>query len=371
MVKRTPTKAAKGKGVGLGGVSPATKAGATEKPGTDCQIEGDCSLSRRIGKVKPCGDLALYMKKVGERNALVRIVDRLERERQLAPAVWQAIESGLIRPPGMEVDENKTFFAKKVPRVSSLPTEWVANWLHLVGASGGLSKELLDKIDAQDEMNLLHIFAAATKTSLSTPLPRELQHKPTCARVFTKRAADVGNRLTTLKGCLRADFSVNWQKWGPFQLIWDEEGNRIKGIRHMQGAEVNPLPAHVVLTRDFELSLPWSDFEATLTLGSSVHKLSGLFRAGHGPNLEAPTRTGHLLQQVTKDIVDEMEAEAAKQSATVVDDEENFLESHEQKVTAARKATLDAARMKLQAGAIRRRTVALEAQTAAVPLADA
>lgn len=271
----------------------------------------------------------------------------------MAPHVWNAIDTGVIGIPTAS-EENTTFFAKKVPRVSALPMEWIASWLHQ-NSAGTCSRELLDRIDGNDPENLRNVFCVATKVSLTTPLPRELQHKVTCGRVFSKRAADVGDRLRSLSPNVKADGSIDWPSWGPYKLMRNEEG-AIVGIKHIQGEAVTPLPPHMVLNSDFSLNLAWSDFEATLSLGACSHVLHRIFPGDKAPNTEVPGRSGALLDQVTKAVVQDMEAEVAQAKLGTIE-EENFLVTHEEKVTTKRKETLEAARRKLAASASRRRSV--------------
>lgn len=231
--------------------------------------------------------------------------------------------------------------------------EWIASWLH---QNSGISKELLDKIDGHDPENLRHVFAAATKVSLTTPLPRELQHKVTCGRVFTKRTVWAGKRLRTLARCVRHDGSIDWPAWGPFIFQWQEDV--IVGIRHIHGDAVAPLPAHIVLNRSFTLNLPWSDFEASLSLDACSHTVHRIFPEGKGPNTEVVGRNGALLDGVTSEVVEEMEAETARAKQGAVEDD-CILTIHDENATAKRKETLDAARKKLVASAARRRSLQL------------
>ena len=56
------------------------------------QLEGTSSLAKRVPRIKQGGDGAQYKKKVIERNCLVKIIDRLEDDRSMAPHVWNALD---------------------------------------------------------------------------------------------------------------------------------------------------------------------------------------------------------------------------------------------------------------------------------------
>lgn len=287
---------------------------------------------------------------------MAKVIDKLEDNRELAPLVWQAMETGLIRTTETSAD-CKLWFPKKVARVSSLPTEWIASWL-LQRSEGKLTKGLLDLMDGHDAETLHQVFCAVTKTALSTPLPREMQHKPTCSRVFNKRADSVGDRLEHLSANVRKDGTVDWPKFGPYILVWQPGGGAfLHGVKHIEGDEVTPLLAHVVVSREFSLHLPWGDFDASLKLDSCSHSLAGLFQAGQGPNVEKPGRNGALLDSTAEEVAREMEIEQENaKKGLVADTEAEFLQTHDKKLTDQRKATLEAARTKLAASAKKRKS---------------
>lgn len=177
--------------------------------------------------------------------------------------------------------------------------------------------------------------------------------------MFNKRATQVGNRLQHLAANIRQDGTVDWPKFGPYILIWQPEGGALlHGIKHLQGDEIAPLQAHVVVSKEFSLHLPLSDFETCLALDSCSHSLAALFKANKGPNNEKSGRHGAVLDEIADEVARDMEREQeqASKGVVVMDAEVEFLQTHEKKLTDQRKANLEAARTKLAQSAQRRKS---------------
>lgn len=95
------------------------------------QLEGRSHLAKRIAKVKNHPDMAIFNERVAERNAFVRIVDTLFDKMHLAPAIWNSMENGVVRP-NAKVDAEahaKVFFEAKLQRVGQLPVAWMASFI--------------------------------------------------------------------------------------------------------------------------------------------------------------------------------------------------------------------------------------------------
>lgn len=142
------------------------------------------------------------MEQVNERNALVKVIDRIMSQPGLAQKTWSSLENGLIKASSQTSNASKETFDKKIAKISQLPVDFIASFL--VEASGGLlSKATVDKIDGHDLQALLRLLCMATKTSPGTPLPAAMQNRKVCSRVLFARHKQVGGRLSTTSSTLR------------------------------------------------------------------------------------------------------------------------------------------------------------------------
>lgn len=299
------------------------------------------------------------MKRVNERNALVKLLDKLDEDIALAPIIWQSVENGLITiPDAAEEGKKRMNFEAKVKKVGQLPVDYMATFLYEHGGSG-LTKQMLDKIDGHDDTNILHIFCMATRTAPNTSLTAPMTHKQTATRVFKDRVAAVGKRLQGFSTFVRADGSVDWQRGGVFRLKFHE--NHLKSIKHVDGHIVDPLPEHVVVARAFILQEPWLDMTAKLSLGSSVHTLWQLFPDNFDPRKEKVGKGSSVSDELTKKVVADMEGEAAVAARGAMEDDAHWLKSHDEQMAKSRAGALELARQRLADGARQRRSLRIQA----------
>lgn len=176
------------------------------------QVCGSTALARRVPLVRPNSDIGVFQRCVIERNALVKVIDRLSEQRELAPKVWEAIENGLMATASEEEKKmaGEASFSARVLRIEKLDKEWIAQFL--VSSCAKLTQSMCDEIDGADENGLLKVFCCALSLSLQTLLPSECRHKGTCWRLMKMRYSEKGSRLDSFAGAVKSGV-IDWTKW--------------------------------------------------------------------------------------------------------------------------------------------------------------
>ena len=308
-------------------------------------------MARRIGKVKAIADLAVWQKRVVERNALVKIIDKLVAEPALGPPVWGAIETGLINSVSSEQADShlKVYFKEKVGKVGRLPVDWIASWLV---ANSPLTPKQVDNIDGHDKEALLNLFYLATGTAPLTPVPDCCRHRETCSRVFTARYVQLGRRLEQWAVNVNLFGVVDWYQGGAYRFRFDEEGKLVRVV-HISGTEAD-LPAHIHVTSAYTLKDPWLDMGACFSYGGSTVMIGAFFVPGAGPHKDALCKKAIVLKEMATTVMEEMKKhdEEARAGAG-----QAFLSQHDEQVAEKRKVALQAARDKLKEAQNNRRNL--------------
>lgn len=113
-------------------------------------------------------------------------------------------------------------------------------------------------------------------------LPSECKNNTVCAWVLALQAANMGNRLRCIHQHIGDDGSVNWVAGGCFSFEWAENG-LAKAVKHCQGL-VAEIPAHLVITKQFQMWDNWGDRSAFVTRSPVTYYLSTIFPPNDGPN---------------------------------------------------------------------------------------
>lgn len=253
--------------------SPNTKAGG---------IEGVSPLSKKFPPLKRTGDSMVDHRLQLQRNAFMKICDKLWAEPHLIIPTCMQLECGMIGPDG-GAEAPSEFWDSEWSTLARLPKHWLAEFL-IAQSKGELSNEDMNKVDIHDGDNIRNIFSFITGTRPNMPLLRDMLNKTICARTLAARAESIGNRILGFKKkAIDSNGRVNWRMFGCYKLDFNEAGIAIK-VTHTSGAAYIP-EQHQVITKQFQLIDPFYDGGCIARLGSTEHRLSTFFPAGEGPNI--------------------------------------------------------------------------------------
>lgn len=261
------------------------------------QVVAQSPLAKRVGKVKPCSDLAAYNRAVIERNSLIKVLDFLHLHPSMAADVWQALEHGTISSASASSSgENKLLFKEPPKKISLLEADWVAGFILKVSDAG---KDLLDTVDGNDPESLTRLFCLATATQPSTPLPAACVHKRLCGLLFMERYERMGKRLAKLSTFIQKDTGViNWMRLAAYTLEWGLDG-KLVSVTHIEGV-TKTVPAFWVVDKEFLFQDPWLDLGSYLHQKGARFNLSDLFGEGEGPHREVLDKKATLLAENAK-----------------------------------------------------------------------
>lgn len=335
------------------------------------QLEGRSHLAKRIAKVKNHPDMAIFNERVAERNAFVRIVDTLFDKMHLAPAIWNSMENGVVRP-NAKVDAEahaKVFFEAKLQRVGQLPVAWRASFIVRAARDPpNITPQLMDKLDGKNPDSLLNLFCLGCCVAPSTPMPPQCAHKETCMKVFLQRYDNKGKRYTNLAKHISADGAISWADAGAFTLTFGKTG-LLESIRHIEGSVVLA-PDYLQITRAFQLVDPWLDGGAKLTRGVASYNLVELFDSDTPARQGLLDKKGTVLLQIAKTVAQELHDREKQIHDDQAAADASCLHSHDAQVSEKRKQSLGKARTLLMVEQKRRRVVNLGAEVLLV-IADA
>lgn len=144
---------------------------------------------------------------VTHRSALVKVIDRLSEQRELAPKVWEAIENGFMATASEEEknQSGEVFLSARALRVEKLDKEWIAQFLML--SCSALTQQMCDAIDGADENGLLNVFCCALSL-LPTLLPLDCRHKGASRRLMKLRDSEKEPGCPSLWAQSRAGSSI-------------------------------------------------------------------------------------------------------------------------------------------------------------------
>lgn len=301
-------------------------------------------LSKKLPPLKKTGNQKQDTENQVQRQALIKILDRLWAQPSLIVPVCVQLEVGMITDGADPAKD--AFFDEDWHTLARIPKHWLAEWI-CANSFGTISKDLLNKVDIKHGDNIRNMFSFFTGTRPTHPLHRELLNKAVAARTFARRAQALGNRARGFKAqCMNADGSINWAVGGCFKLQFNEQGIANKVI-HCSGAEYVP-EQHQVITKQFSLQDPYYDGGAIAKLGSTEHKLATFFEQGVGPNAVVMTRKAQELQDLAKECASElMMQQAAASQGNIKDDKHILQDAHAHKIQQGIKRAKETAKQRV------------------------
>jgi hypothetical protein len=191
----------------------------------------------------------------------------------------------------------------------------------LVSRSDMSSSDIIAAKRVDDE-SVKQLIAFELAFHPNMKMPDFCKIKQVADRCLTKRSADLGGRLANFKAQLglRSDGSIDWSK-GVYTPA-STDGLRVTSIAHLNGESV-VLPAHVVISVDYQLHENWSDVNAYFFKEPMPPiKVVKLFAKDKGPN--QVTHFGckvKLFLDFCKPFHDEYSKQMASLSSTTAGDE--------------------------------------------------
>lgn len=160
----------------------------------------------------------------------------------------------------------------------SVPKYWWASLMVKVGAEFGLTKSVVDQIDAKDKHGIRRLATFLFGVSESTYLPRPCLRKVVCAQFLQHLGELMGSRWEHVKdGLVKTDGSLDWQRYGVYECVW--EGDKVGTLRHRpKQFETALTDINVIGSGGWSLECNWSDVQGVLTNGKFKPMLKDLFQ---------------------------------------------------------------------------------------------
>lgn len=251
-------------------------------PASSCDGQPLSALASKIPKIKRTGDLRVDTQKTIERDAFVRIVDKLSKyPKYILPMHGIMMSQDFNAETMATAAPTKSEWTGNYGCLGKIPKEWICQWLlhrsEKLGAS--LTAAHLAKIEEDSPENIKMLFSLETQTLPHQNFPSTCHDAYIATKTFNERASQVGNRLAKFMsaGGIRDDGSLDFSKGGCYKLQF--EGDRCSTIVHISGTKAT-LPAHVVITKDFVLYDNHLDHLAKAELLPSTYTLIELFPKG-------------------------------------------------------------------------------------------
>lgn len=305
--------------------------GSAQTQVLSCDGKGLSPLCLKVPKARRSGDVSLDSHRELERDALIRIIDRLTKMPHLVLACDGYLQRQVMSPPSKIADSLGSAWNSDAVSIGKIPKEWMATFLlnRMQGAATGFSRETISAIESADSEGIQLLFAFEVQVALTTALPKNIaEDADLAARVFHARADQCGARLQRMwkSGGVAANGTLKWSSnvGGCYALSFT--GTAVNEIHHLAiGMKVVP-PSHRPITSDFVLKNNHLDHGALVEYQCVVHKLHTFFPAEQGPNHK---RIDDRKAQVLKRLGDEqarvLEDEARARSAREVHHDADLL----------------------------------------------
>ena len=268
-------------------------------------------LAKKIPKPRLGKDLQDNNKKILQRNALVKIVDWLERNPEKIVDTWAAIQADLVKDKKV-VDKDGPW-NKDYRHIWRLPDYWKAQFLQK-RCPDVFTTATLKSLEEMDDNNIKNLFSMEVGLDPHDPLPRPCLDKEVCYRTFNARAEMLGGRLRSLPpGSIRPGCKLDWSEIGVFTLHFTDK--KCVLLEHVSGAE-GTLPEHIMITTAFVLIDNHSDMKAKVKCGKLEFYLKDFFDDGAGPHANPIGNKGAALVALAKEQEDKQQKEYAVAAQT-------------------------------------------------------
>ena len=133
-----------------------------------------------------------------------------------------------------------TKFEGPYNNIGKIPTPWKGQWLVKRGSSHGLTQEVMERAEANDQYFVCWLFRVALQMDDQTALPKDLIESTEASNLLTARSEEVGDRIQHLmrEGGLTSDGRVHINKGTAFELV--KAGDMVENLIHcIDGDEVD------------------------------------------------------------------------------------------------------------------------------------
>jgi hypothetical protein len=319
-------------------------------------------LAARVPKVRLTGDLAVDTRRSIERDAFVRIVDKLTKYPQYIMHLHGIMLSQDLTTdsPSQVAPLGKLDWSGNYSCLGKIPKTWVAQYLMHRATHLGvqLTQQQINAMEEDSVDNLRMLFSFETQTTPAMAFPSACHDKYIATKTFSERAAQVGDRLSSflVSGGIKSSGALDFSHGGCYSLEFD--AGRCTHVLHITGAKVEA-PAHVFITSSFSLVDNHSDQLARVELSPSKYYLMDFFKGAEFLQRVIKDKKGETLKKLAKAIADKhAEGIVTKNKETVQENRDVLKETHQKRAT----ANLEKARSKLmekKADRTARRTIKL------------
>lgn len=234
------------------------------------------SLALKVPPIKKSGDLSTDTTRNSERDAMVRVIDKMAKYPACVLPIHGYMMSTDFESIASVSGSCSEEWTGDYACIKNLPKSWMVSFLQFRSKGLLLTWKMDAKlIEKADPMYIPHLFCFETQTAMSQPLPAECMDKHVCTKVFDTKADQVEPRLKRFiaDGGVAASGNVQW-KHGCFRLHFTD--HKCTRVEHISGTTVD-LPAHIVITSDFSLMDNHSDLLARAELAPAKILLHTLF----------------------------------------------------------------------------------------------
>ena len=304
-------------------------------------------LAKRFAKPKQSKDAAESQQTLLNYEAFVRIIMHLEKHPSKARDAWALMTSRSMSSPAKSNAEASNMWNPEYRAVWRLPIYWRATFL-AKRRPDIFTKEYLQKMEAENPLNVTRIFEFETNLDPNDALPTPMLHKDVCHETCKERADLCGSRLSNTKASAFPDTGkiVFGPSFGAYILKFKEgEEGALDTVTHTGTAVVGVIPPVINITRNYFVVMNnHSDKHAVLIYKHDEkirHHLSSFFASGVGPHSTDTGVKSKNLKTMAEAVEKRLNALKLQQEAMqLVADKRLFDDNQQEKRTRA----LDAAR---------------------------
>lgn len=195
-------------------------------------------------------------------------------------------------------------FECNISTLKSVPEDWMASFF---ADNHEFNLKQLKIACTSDPDTMIQLVIYGLVASLALRLPESCKSKDVCRDVLKFLITDrcptrfrdmLKNKDVFLKPSTR---TVNWQLFSVYFVNFADDGSRAVSLTHKPSGCSAEFPAHIVITKDFQLEATWSDYPAALVLKPACYLCIDLFK---DKSFAQPVLTGKssLVERIAQDV---------------------------------------------------------------------
>lgn len=355
---------------GMSVASATTKAA----PAESCDGKPLAPLAKRIPRPKTTGNRDLDTKRSFEYSCMTRIVDRMSKDPEVISHLHNFMLNTNMKSLETAREKGNAEWTGEYKSLERVPRSWMSEFLvrraRDTGCDQIFNQDTLKRLCDENQQQVDMLFYFETQTVGSMPFPKGLEDPYTAATVFSRRAAQVGERLKDLTraGGLAQGNRVDFRK-GCYELEF--EGAWLKSVRHVSSnVKVQSFDEHIRISTRFELVDNHLDHAARVTLNPTSYTLCDLFPADCAFKRTMYAKKTKAITDLITIVAQELRQEHDAKARAIIAPDTRIQDDLQKKQSAE---NLAKAREKLERtkhANKRLRTMNFEVATAAPPIAD-